>query len=124
MTKQESVEPKQVVTAYFAAMRRGSDAATDLFALFADDATYVEPFSQQGPAVGLDAIAERFRAAWQNPLPDLELDVLAVQVDGEIATSRWECRSPGLPGPVRGEDHYEIRNGRISRLEVTITPPE
>ncbi len=108
----------ELVDRYFAAMRRGAAAEEDLVALFADDAVYVEPFSGEEPARGRDAIRRRLRQGWEVPLPDLELDVLEVEVDGRRARSRWECRSPALPGPVRGEDRYEFADGRIARLEV------
>lgn len=113
-----------MIAAYFSAMRRGAGGGEDLFALFTDDAVYVEPFSDDGPAIGIEAIRDRFQASWEFPLPDLELDVLEMQVDGSEASARWECRSPGLPGPVQGEDHYRLRNGRIARLEVRLADPQ
>ena len=112
-----------VVGRYFAAMRRGAAAEDELIDLFHADAVYSEPFTADAPAVGIEAIRARFRKGWEQPLPDMEIDVLSVDVDGPIARSSWECRSPGLPGPVRGEDFYEIRDGRIVRLEVTISDP-
>ena len=112
---------EELIDRYFAAMRRGATAEDELLALFADGAVYVEPFTDApDPAVGIDAIRARFRRGWEFPLPDLELDVLSVDVDGPVAVSQWECRSPGLPGPMRGEDRYEIRDGRITRLEVRL----
>ncbi len=114
------MNPDQIVERYFAAMRRGPEAEADLLALFAPDAVYAEPFSGDGPAEGIQAIRSRFRDGWQTPLPDLELDVLELEVAGSTARSLWECRSPGLPGPVRGEDRYEFSGGRITRLDVTI----
>ncbi len=115
------MDANEVVAAYFAAMRRGADAGTDLFDLFTDDAVYSEPFSGEGPAEGIEAIRRRFADQWTVPLPELELDVLEMTIAGSIASARWECRSPGLPGPVRGEDRYELVDGRIARLDVTIT---
>lgn len=112
---------RDVVDAYFAAMRRGGEAEEDMLALFTEDAVYVEPFTDADvPARGREAVRERLRRGWEAPLPDMELDVLSVAVDGDRATSTWECRSPALPGPVRGEDHYEFRDGRIARLEVRL----
>ncbi len=107
-----------VIDRYFAAMRRGPAAEDDLVALFTDGAIYDEPFSGLDPAIGRDAVRQRLRRGWETPLPDLELDVLAVEVRGSTASARWECRSPGLPGPVQGEDRYEFTDGRINRLEV------
>ncbi|MEM7272731.1 MAG: nuclear transport factor 2 family protein [Actinomycetota bacterium] len=113
--------PEHTITAYFAAMRRGPEAEHDLLDLFADDAVYREPFIQPGePAVGLAAIRARLRSGWSRPLPDLELDVLSVTVDGQGATSTWECRSSAFPAPVRGTDRYRFRDGKIVELDVTI----
>lgn len=113
-----------VVERYFAAMRRGPDGGEDLFALFTEDAVYDEPFTDvDEPAVGKAAVVQRFRLGWETPLPDLELDVLGIEVVGDRAVSRWECRSSAFPAPVRGEDRYLLRDGRIARLEVTITDP-
>ncbi len=114
---------EDVVERYFAAMRRGAAAEAELLELFAADAVYTEPFTSPEPAVGIAAIRARFRRGWEAPLPDLELDVLSLEIDGEDARSTWECRSPALPGPVRGEDHYQIRDGRIIRLDVRMTDP-
>lgn len=114
----------EVVQAYFAAMRRGGEAEADMLALFTDDAVYDEPFSGVGePAVGIDAVRDRLRAGWAEPLPDMELDVLSVDVEGDRAVSRWECRSPVFGSPVRGADTYEFRDGRIAVLRVTIDQP-
>lgn len=111
---------RDVIHRYFAAMRRGASAEDDLVGLFSADAVYEEPFSDEPPAVGVEAIRRRLRLGWETPLPDMELDVLEVEVDGDRGWSRWECRSPALPGPVRGEDRYLIVDGLIRRLEVKI----
>lgn len=111
---------RQVVDSYFAAMRRGAEAETEMMDLFADDAVYVEPFIGGEPAVGKAAIRDRLRRGWEFPLPDLELDVIEVEVDGAVARTRWECRSPALPEPVQGEDRYEFVDSKISRLEVRL----
>ena len=88
---------------------------------FTEDAVYIEPFSgSTDAAVGIDQIRDRFRAGWKTPLPDMELVVHAIDVRGDGATSSWECRSPALPGPVRGTDHYVFRLGQIAELRVTI----
>ena len=114
----------ELIDRYFAAMRRGAAAEEEMMALFAEDAIYDEPFTDAAePAIGKEAVRARLRRGWEHPLPDLELDVLAVEVDGPLATSRWECRSPALPGPIQGEDRYEIQDGKIARLEVSIDLP-
>jgi hypothetical protein len=114
---------EEILERYYAAMRRGAAAEDELIELFDRDAVYTEPFTSDEPAVGIEAIRARFRAGWETPLPDLELDVLSLEIDGADARSTWECRSPALPAPVRGEDRYEIRDGRIVRLDVRVTGP-
>ena len=111
---------RQVIDSYFAAMRSGAEAEEDLVSLFADDATYIEPFSGLPPALGKAQIRDRLRLGLEKPLPEMELDVLEIKVDGRQSRAVWECRSPALPGPVRGEDRYEIDAGQITRLEVKI----
>ena len=110
-----------VVDAYFAAMRQGGRGGVDMLALFTDDAVYEEPLSGAAePAIGIDAIGDRFRTGWATPLPDMELEVLTIEVTGNRPVSRWECRSSAFPAPVRGCDVYELRGGRIASLHVTI----
>lgn len=113
---------RQTIEKYFSAMRRGAEAESDLMALFAENATYVEPFSGDNqPAIGHEQIRARLRIGWEHPLPDLELDVLTVEVVGSLARSTWECRSPAFPSPVRGSDSYEFNaRGTIQRLEVRL----
>lgn len=119
------MEPSAGIASYFAAMRRGAQAEDELMAPFTTDATYTEPFTNRDePAIGRDAIRDRFRQGWKTPLPDLELDVLTVEISGSAAVSNWECRSSALPGPVRGEDRYEFdAEGLINKLDVRILPP-
>ncbi len=113
----------ETIDRYFQSMRRGSEGGDELFALFTEDAVYVEPFSGKGPAIGIEAIKSRFQFGWEQEMEDLELDVLEIQIDGPEATARWECRSSSLPGPVRGQDRYRFSDGRIVRLEVEILNP-
>ena len=117
------MDGSEVVSRYFAAMRRGEQAETEMLALFAPDAVYIEPFTGiDQPAVGREEIRARLRRGWESPLPEMELDILEIEIDGSHARSTWECRSPGLPHPVRGEDRYEIADGCITRLEVRLFP--
>ncbi len=101
-------------------MRSGQVAAEQMFDLFADDAVYDEPFIEPGnPAVGIEAIRSRLESGWENGPPDLELDVLSIEIEGDRATNRWECRSPVFPAPVRGIDEMTFDDeGRIARLVV------
>lgn len=110
-----------VIDTYFAAMRLGPDGAQDMLALFTENAVYVEPFTGQSePAVGIDEIRDRLRVGWEAPLPEMELDVLEIEILGATARSRWECRSPALPDDMQGEDRYWFEDGKIARLEVIL----
>ncbi len=115
-------DPQATIDRYFAAMRQGRDAESEMMALFADAAVYIEPFSGGAePAEGKAAILARLRSGWEAPLPDMELDVRSVEVHGSQATSTWECRSSAFPAPVQGRDTYEFdTDGLIVRLEVEI----
>ena len=114
------MDDRQLIDRYFSAMRRGSAAEEELVGLFAEDAVYIEPFTEAIPAVGIEQIRDRLRRGWEQPLPDLELEVLSVEISGPEAAARWVCRSPALPGPVHGVDRYRIEGGRITYLEVRL----
>ena len=116
-----SDSPIEVVHDYFKAMQAGASASERLFALFADDAVYVEPFSgQRLTHEGRSAIEAYLAASWDNAPPEMTLDVDRVDVDGEVVVSEWTCRSPAFPAPVRGRDRCVVREGRIQRLEVDL----
>ena len=114
------MDDRELIDRYFSAMRRGSAAEEELVGLFADDAVYVEPFIGGAPAVGVEQIRSRLRRGWEQPLPDLELEVLSIDISGPEATATWVCRSPALPGPVEGVDRYRIEGGKITYLEVRV----
>lgn len=120
-----SMDHDQLVADYYAAMRIGVDAEEQMMALFTADAVYTDPFGDSTePVVGVHAIRERLRAGWSFNPPDLELDVLTVDIDGDRASSTWECRSASFPGPMRGRDEYRFRDGRIAELHVRLEPTE
>ena len=52
---------------------------------------------------------------WPCPLVDDEID----GVDGEVVRSEWTCTSPVFEAPIRGVDVCTVRDGRITRLEVS-----
>ncbi len=116
--------PEDIIERYFTAMRQGPDGKADLLALFGDDAVYQEPFvDPKTPARGRQAIEERLTTSWQDPPPDMELEVLTVDIDGAGAEVTWECRSPAFEGPVRGVDRYRFQDGRIAELHVSLDSP-
>ncbi|MCB9595987.1 MAG: nuclear transport factor 2 family protein [Sandaracinaceae bacterium] len=112
--------PTEVVQSYFAAMQTGRDAADALFALFVDDAVYVEPFTGASRThEGRAAIEACIRESWDHAPPDLALEVNRIDVDGDVVRSEWTCTSPVFEAPVRGVDVCTVRGGRIARLEVS-----
>lgn len=113
------MSPVDVVHAYFEAMKAGASRVDDLLALFAEDATYIEPFSGETRThTGWSAIADTIRTSLKNPPPDMTLEVDRVDVDGDVVRSEWTCTSPVFPGPMKGVDRCTVKAGRIQRLEV------
>lgn len=112
--------PLEIVQTYFDAMRGGRTSGPTLFALFHDDAVYVEPFMGESRTHhGRSAIETAISTSWDHAPPDLTLEVDRIDVDGPVVVSEWTCRSPAFDSPMRGRDRCEIRDGRIVRLEVT-----
>ena len=109
------------IASFFAAMQTGAAAEADMAALFADDATYIEPFSG-APAMhqGRLEIMKAMRAGWATPLPDMTISLDTVHVEGGEVRVAWTCRSPALPGGAgRGVNRFTLRGGKIVRLETT-----
>ena len=114
--------PIDVVQRYFKTMQTGPSDADALFALFREDAVYVEPFSAGGkPSTheGIDAIRSNMRASWEHTPPELTLEVNRIHVDGEVVRSEWTCSCPTFQAPIKGVDVCTVRAGRIARLEVS-----
>ncbi|HEX6513450.1 MAG TPA: nuclear transport factor 2 family protein, partial [Chloroflexota bacterium] len=60
------------------------------------------------------------------PLRDgVRLSLERLDVDGPRLRSEWTCSMPMFPAPLHGFDLYTLEDGRIKRLEVTVTdlPP-
>jgi ketosteroid isomerase-like protein len=111
---------RQTVDAYFRAMQAGPEAAEALFALFAPDATYVEPFSgRRQTHQGRVAIEAYLRGSWESAPPDMTLTVDRVDAVGAVVTTRWTCDSPAFPHPMRGRDVCTVKDGLIAHLDVT-----
>lgn len=110
---------------FFTAMQAGASAEADLLALFTDDAEYVEPFTARGAATthrGGTAIRAAFRAAWQTPLPDQRIVLDRVDVDAGEVRVEWTCFAAALPGGRgRGVNRFTLRDGKIARLETTLS---
>jgi len=117
--------PKRTVEAYFRAMQSGPSAADALFALFADDAVYAEPFSgQRKTHNGRSAIERYLRGSWETAPPDMTLTVDRIDVADAVVTTTWTCASPAFPHPMRGRDVCTVHDGKIVHLDVTFIAPE
>jgi hypothetical protein len=104
-------------------MQAGPDGEEQMMALFAAEAVFIEPFSGAPQTHrGVDAIRASFRDQWTNPLPDLQLVLDRVDLDGDTVRADWTCTSPVLPAPMRGYDLFTLgADGKIVRLEIVVT---
>lgn len=100
--------------------------ARELASLFADDAVYVEPFTPGGGIhTGRDAIAAWLQASQKDAPPELTLTVDRIDTHEDVLDVAWTCDSSAFSRPSRGRDRFTLRDGKIARLETTITePPE
>lgn len=109
-----------IVEHYFQAMRTGAIANDEILDLFADDAVYVEPFSGVRLVhVGKDAIRQSFVESQVNAPPDMTLTLDQVDVECNRIRSVWTCTSPAFAHPMRGQDLWTIRGGKIYQLETS-----
>ena len=121
-----SASDRTVIENLFRAMQKGPAGEADMMSLFADDAVFIEPFSGVPKThTGTQAIKASFKGMWDNPPPDMRLILDRVDVDADKLRAEWTCTSPVFPEPMKGFDLFTIRNGRIARLEITVTsvPP-
>src|ERR1700687_5859619 len=109
-------------------MQAGPGGLEELVSLFADEAVYVEPFSGQ-PQVhsGKAEIRAFFEYALEHHLNGARLTLDRLDLDAGRLRSEWTCEIPAMPAPMRGFDLLTLREGRITRLETTVTemaPPQ
>jgi hypothetical protein len=119
-------EDRRTVESLFKAMQMGPPGEEAMMALFDENAVFIEPFSGQTQThTGKRAIRDSFRKMWTEPLPDLRLNLGQVELDGDTVRAEWTCVSSAFPAPMRGFDLFQIRAGRITRLEIVVTemPP-
>jgi len=116
-------EPKTVVEEYFGLMHGAGPDNMAFLKTFAADAVLVEPFSGKPLThTGIKAIETSFRTTWQyQPMPNFQIRIGQVEVAGERVRAEWSCTWEGLPGWMRGVDDFEVRGGKIARMEVTVT---
>ena len=124
MTVNES--DRKIVDNLFKAMQAGPAGEEAMMELFAEDAVFIEPFSGRTQThQGKAAIRESFKQMFENPAPDMKLQMDRVDMDGDRLRAEWTCTSPVFPEPMRGHDLFTIADGKIARLEVVVTsmPP-
>ena len=116
-----------LVERYMAAMQAGPEGEQEMVSLFGDDSEYIEPFSNQGQPTshkGIAAIRQFFHMSFADPLQhQVKLTLDRLDMDGDRLRCEWTCEMPAMPGPFRGFDMYTIRDGKIQRLEITVTQP-
>lgn len=115
------VTERDLIERYFQAMRTGAIATDEIIDLFADDAVYVEPFSGAPVKhVGKDDIRRSFVDSQKHVPPDMTLTLDQVDVEPDRIRSSWTCTSPAFAKPMRGQDLWTIREGKIYRLETSL----
>ena len=126
MSNTVQTRDRGVVEKYLATMQAGPGGLNDLVSLFDDEAVYVEPFSGQ-PQVhtGKAEIRAFFENALQQHLRGVRLTLDRLDLDGGRLRSEWTCELPAFSARMRGFDLLTLRDGRIARLETTVTefPP-
>lgn len=121
-----STQDRAIVERYLALMQAGPNGIDDLVSLFDDKAIYVEPFAGQPHThEGKAAIRAFFEVALSQHLKGVRLTLDRLDIDADKLRSEWTCHLPGMPAPMRGFDLLDLREGRIVRLETTVTefPP-
>lgn len=113
---------RDVVDRFFKAMQAGKEGEEALMALFSGDAVLTESFGGEPQTHhGIDAVRESFRCTWEQPVPDVKLEVNRVDLDGAQVRAEWTCTAPAFPTPIKGHDLFEISDGKISKLEIIVT---
>jgi ketosteroid isomerase-like protein len=117
-----SARDRATVEQYLAYMQAGPGGVEDLVNLFDDDAVYVEPFAGQ-PQVhtGKSEIRSFFAQALEQNMRNARLTLDRLDIDGDRLRSEWTCHLPAMNAPLRGFDMLKLRDGRIMRLETTVT---
>ncbi|HLZ26547.1 MAG TPA: DUF1801 domain-containing protein [Chloroflexota bacterium] len=111
---------RDLIERYFQAMRTGAIASDEIIGLFVEEAVYVEPFGGTPMEhVGTDDIRRNFIESQQRAPADMTLTLDQVDIEPDCIRSVWTCTSPAFPHPMRGQDLWTIRDGKIHRLETS-----
>lgn len=116
-------DAKSVVEEYFKLMHGAGPQNMEFLKTFAADAVLVEPFSGKPQTHrGIKAIEASFRTTWQyQPMPNFQIRMGQVEVAGDRVRAEWTCTWDGLGAAMKGVDDFEVRDGKIARMEVTVT---
>src|SRR5512140_160639 len=118
-----TVAEQDAIERYYRAMEAGSP--DQMRELFAENATYVEPFSKGGEPTsheGRDEIVSWLAASFEQGNRGVTITLDRLDVDGDAVVAEWTCVGPMLPGPMKGHDRYRLRDGRIARLDTRLGP--
>ena len=69
--------------------------------------------------VGKDDIRRSCIDSHKQAPPDMTLTLDQVDVEPDCIRSSRTCTSPAFASPIRGQDLWTIRDGKIDRLETT-----
>ncbi len=113
---------REIVERYLALMQAGPRGVDELVDLFDDEAVYVEPFAgQPNTHTGKGAIRAFYEVALAQHLNGVRLTLDRLDLDAGRLRSEWTCHLSGLAEPMQGYDLLDLRDGRIVRLETTVT---
>jgi len=114
------------ITNFFLAMQAGPHGLGALASIFAEDATYSEPFSgRTEPHKGPKAIVAAFDASRSSAFDDAVINLSAVEVSGETITVSWICISQAISGGRgSGTNIFQLKGGLITSLVTTLDVAE
>jgi len=113
---------RTTIERYIALMQAGTRGVEDLVNLFDEDAVYIEPFAGQPRThTGKDAIRAFYEVALAQHLNGVRLTLDRLDIDAGRLRSEWTCHLSGMAEPMRGFDLLDLSEGRIVRLETTVT---
>ena len=102
-------------------MQHGPDGVDALLELLAEDAVWVEPFTG-AMHEGRETI-RAFLKSPDGPQPNMRITIERIDVEVDAVTTAWAVESSRFARPLRGQDRFTIRKGKIARLETTLLEP-
>ncbi len=115
-------EDTNAIQGVYEAMQAGAKGEDRMIDLFAEDGVLVESFSgAPREHRGQAAIRECYRAMMAAPRPaDFRLVLDRIDTEGDRILADWTCTASVMPAPLKGQDEYVVRDGRIERLEIRL----